>query len=169
MRHNFRTSSVRSALLPALLLLFSAAAGCHGPAKHLALPPEQAQQLLLDRNWLDRLPETPSDRLHVFRFVPTMGGGVYQDRTLYAGQFELFTFAQDGQTVLFRLHHTDEEARVPYVIERIPSEEGSPFDLHLHLDKSPRGPSDYYNIRDSRADLHDPDQQLRQLWNTAAK
>lgn len=137
--------------------LFSATllAGCHDAKNDRALPPPDARRLLLDRNWIDRLPESPTQRLHVFRFVPSMGGGVFQDRTLYAGQFELFHFDQDGARIHFRLPHTGEDVRVPFTIEPLQlPEKDSPFELHLHIADSPRGPSDYYSLRgESRSDL----------------
>src|SRR6201999_3428880 len=46
------------------------------------------KKLLIDRNWIDVMPKTERDKLHVYRFVPTMGGGVYQDRTIFKGTFE---------------------------------------------------------------------------------
>jgi hypothetical protein len=140
-----------------LLIAVGTTAGCRGPhgTKGTLVQPPEARQLLLDRNWLDRLPSSPQDRLHVFRFVPKMGGGVFQDRTLYAGQFELFHFDQDGQRIHFKLPHTDEDVRTPFAIERLHlPEEDAPFELHLHIDSSPRGPSDYYSLRgDGAADL----------------
>ena len=53
---------------------------------------DEARDLLIERNWMDRMPETERDHLFVYRFVPSMGGGVFQDRTLYKGTFELFAF-----------------------------------------------------------------------------
>ncbi|MFO0574431.1 MAG: hypothetical protein U1A78_10550 [Polyangia bacterium] len=146
--HRSLSIARRSALL-GLGLVAVLAAGCSGKAKTAALPPEEAQRLLLDRNWLDRLPESPSDRLHVFRFVPSMGGGVYQDRTLYAGTFELFTFEHDGQHIRFHLHHTGQEASAGYTIDRLAGD--GPLELHLHIADSPRGPQDYYSIRGMQA------------------
>ena len=63
---------------------------------------------LLDRNWLDRMPETDRDRLYVYRFVPSMGGGVFQDRTLFKGTFELFTFETADNEIRFVLPETKE-------------------------------------------------------------
>jgi hypothetical protein len=138
-------------LLAALALL----PGCRDAKREHALPPPEARRLLLDRNWLDRLPQTPQDRLHVFRFVPSMGGGVFQDRTLYAGHFELFHFDQDGRTIHFKLPHTDEARRAPFFIEPLHApDEDTPFELHLHIEDSPRGPADYYSLRgESSTDL----------------
>jgi hypothetical protein len=142
-------STPRLRALLGLGLVAALVAGCSGKSKPAALPPEEAQRLLLDRNWLDRLPESPTDRLHVFRFVPSMGGGVYQDRTLYAGTFELFTFEHDGQHIRFHLHHTGQEASAGYTIDRMLGD--GPLELHLHISDSPRGPHDYYSIRGMQA------------------
>ena len=81
-----------------LLFVMLLAGACSRPATN-ALPPKEAKELLVNRSWVDRLPQRSDDKLHVFRFTPSMGGGVYQDRTLFAGQFELFTFEQDGSRI----------------------------------------------------------------------
>ncbi len=106
---------------------------------------EEARLLLLDRNWIDRMPETPRDKLHVFRFVPTMGGGVFQDRTLFKGIFELFVFEASGEEIRFYMPETDERVRARYTIEAVDGPE--PFDLRLSIPDSPRGPKAYYGIR----------------------
>jgi hypothetical protein len=108
------------------------------------VPPDQAADLLINRNWLDVWPQSKDERLHVYRFTPAMGGGVYQDRTLFRGNFELFTFEVDGDHV--RIHLPDEDIRVNarYRIRRVDGPE--PFDLELTLDPSPRGPARYFGL-----------------------
>lgn len=165
-----RTSPLRSAVTVSLLCFAAlGAAGCRGKSA-ATVPADEARGLLLDRNWLDRLPQTPYDRLHVFRFVPSMGGGVFQDRTLYAGHFELFNFDHDGQTIHFHLHHTGEEHASGYTIERLPVGSQDPLELHLHIDDTPRGPADYYSIRgmQARSDK-DLEQDLSKLWSASHK
>jgi hypothetical protein len=107
----------------------------------------EAKRLLIDRNWIDRMPTTETDRLHVYRFVPTMGGGVFQDRTIYKGQFELFKFAVDGDKIHFNLPQTHDEVTSRFRIEKVSGPE--PFDLKLTIDDDPRGPDPhiYYGIR----------------------
>lgn len=105
----------------------------------------EAPALLIDRNWIDRMPESHGDRLHVFRFVPTMGGGVYQDRTLFKGTFELFTFSATGDELRFNLPQTGEKVRAAYTIEAVSGP--APFDLRLTIPDSPRGPKVYYGMR----------------------
>jgi hypothetical protein len=107
--------------------------------------PEEARSLLIDRNWLDRMPETERDRLHVYRFVPSMGGGVFQDRTLFKGTFELFSFKVDGNKILFDLHETKDKVASEFRIERVDGP--APFDLKLTIPDDPRGPKVYFGIR----------------------
>jgi hypothetical protein len=110
------------------------------------LSPDDARDVLIDRNWIDRMPETTTDRLHVYRFVPSMGGGVYQDRTLFKGTFELFMFkVERGDHIVFNLPETHEQVTSQFAIEKITGP--GPFDLKLTLSTDPRGPHEYYSIR----------------------
>lgn len=105
----------------------------------------EARKLLLDRNWIDRMPENHTDRLHVYRFVPSMGGGVYQDRTLFKGTFELFTFETSADEIRFSLPETRQKVVSKFRIENVKGPE--PFDLKLTIDADPRGPQVYFGIR----------------------
>jgi hypothetical protein len=110
------------------------------------LSASDARDVLIDRNWLDRMPETTTDRLHVYRFVPTMGGGVFQDRTLYKGTFELFTFkVERGDHIAFDLPETGEKVTSPFKIEKVDGP--APFDLKLTISGDPRGPGVYFGMR----------------------
>ena len=117
------------------------------------------RDLLIDRNWIDRMPETQRDKLHVYRFVPTMGGGVFQDRTLFKGTFELFRFkVESGDHIAFDLPETRERVTSDYKIERV---DQPPFDLKLTISPDPRGPGVYYGWRDeSDRDGHLLEQEL---------
>jgi hypothetical protein len=130
-----------------LLFLVAALAACSSSSSSSskAVSADEAGRLLIDRNWLDRMPETERDRLFVYRFVPTMGGGVFQDRTLYKGTFELFSFSVDGDRLRFVLHETKQDVTSPFTIERIDGP--APFDLKLTIPEDPRGPKVYFGIR----------------------
>jgi hypothetical protein len=106
---------------------------------------EHAKKLLVDRNWIDRMPETKDDRLHVYRFVPSMGGGVFQDRTLYKGTFELFKFEAGQGQIRFDLPETGDKVTSAFSIE--PVDGPKPFDLKLTISDDPRGPHVYYGIK----------------------
>lgn len=129
-----------------VLVALALAAGCspaeRGPAA-THLPPDEAARVLLDRNWIDRLPERASDRLHVYRFVPSMGGGVYQDRTVWKGSFELFTFEVRGDELRVATPEDGAARRTRFRVDRIAAgPEGT--DLRLVLEDPPRGPTTYY-------------------------
>ena len=135
----------------AALLLAACSHHDHSIAK------DSAQKILIDRNWIDVWPTKKTDKLHVFRFVPQMGGGVFQDRTVFKGTFELFKFQADGDQIQFDLPEKDEHVVSSYHIEKVDGPH--PFDLKLTVENDPRGPHVYYGILSE----HDPDgQQLEQ-------
>ncbi len=127
------------------LALAAALAACSSakPSPHVSA--DEAKSLLIDRNWLDTYPTSERDKLHVYRFVPNMGGGVFQDRTLFKGIFELFSFKATGTEITFTLHETHDEVTSAYTIEPVDGPE--PFDLKLTITDDPRGPKVYFGIK----------------------
>jgi hypothetical protein len=121
---------------------FATTAACGRETRSAAVPPDEAAELLINRNWLDRWPTGEKDRLHVYRFTPSMGGGVYQDRTLFAGKFELFTYQVEGHHLTIQWPNSKEEDRMVFRIDRVSGPE--PFDLRLELTTPSRGPRTYY-------------------------
>jgi len=71
-----------------------------------------------------------------------MGGGVYQDRTLFIGRFELFTYELGDDTVTIHWPDRRTRERVHYRIERVDGPE--PFDLRLTLEGTVMGPRVFY-------------------------
>ena len=122
----------------------AALAACHGKASP-QLTADDARSVLIDRNWIDRMPQTTTDRLHVYRFVPSMGGGVFQDRTLFKGTFELFMFKVEGDHLTFDLPETREKVTSQFTIETVDGP--APFDLKLTIWSDPRGPREYFGVR----------------------
>lgn len=144
------------------VLLIAVLAACSSSHKSTDIPDGEARRLLLDRNWIDRMPETERDKLHVYRFVPTMGGGVFQDRTLYKGTFELFMFRIEGDHIRFVLPETKQDERSQFKIENVSGPE--PFDLKLTIWTDPRGPHEYYGMRsETDKDGHLLEQRLHAL------
>lgn len=131
--------------------LLVALAACSHKTADRSVDREQAKKLLIDRNWIDVMPKTEREKLHVYRFVPSMGGGVYQDRTLFKGTFELFKFGVDGDQLEFDLLETHEKVRSQFHVETVDGPK--PFDLKLTIPNDPRGPREYYGVRAE----HDPD------------
>ncbi len=146
---------MRTVLLIALL-----GAACSPSKKSDIVDDGEARKLLLDRNWIDRMPETDRDRLHVYRFVPSMGGGVFQDRTLFKGTFELFMFETKGDEIRFNMPETHQKVVSKFHIERVDGPK--PFDLKLTIHADPRGPQVYYGMRsETDRDGHVLEQRLR--------
>ncbi|HEX3762483.1 MAG TPA: hypothetical protein VHW23_27465 [Kofleriaceae bacterium] len=134
---------MRTLLVASVLAL--AAAACSSSHDD-RLSASDARDVLINRNWIDRMPERTTDRLHVYRFVPDMGGGVYQDRTLFKGTFELFMFkVERGDHIVFQLPETHEKVTSQFQIEHVAGPQ--PFDLKLTIFSDPRGPHVYYGIR----------------------
>ena len=145
----------------ALVLVLVAA--CSSPRQQTTqLPDDQARDLLVNRNWIDHWPTTKTDRIHVYRFVPNMGGGVFQDRTIFKGTFELFRFETARDEIRFDLVETDQKVTSKFRID--PIDGPHPFDLRLTVEADPRGPQVYYGIRaETDADGHMLEQRLRAL------
>jgi hypothetical protein len=124
------------------------------------LASDDAARVLINRNWIDVWPTNKTDRLHVYRFVPGMGGGVYQDRTVFKGTFELFRFeVEGGERIVFDLPETHQRVTSLFTIETVAGPK--PFDLKLTLATDPRGPQVYYGIRaENDPDGHALEQKL---------
>ncbi|HVK73606.1 MAG TPA: hypothetical protein VM734_09805 [Kofleriaceae bacterium] len=137
--------NVIAALAVSVGLGLGASAGCTSDAPSTrVVDSKDAARLLIDRNWLDTWPQHHDDHLLVYRFVPSMGGGVYQDRTVFKGTFELFQFQPSGDSIAFSFPHTGEKVRAQYRIERVQGPK--PFDLKLTITPDPRGPGVYYGM-----------------------
>lgn len=139
---------LRTALLLLACGLGSSACDRSRGASSPPVDEAEARRLLVERNWLDVMPRDKDDRLHVYRFVPKMGGGVYQDRTVFAGSFELFTFETQARQIRFRFPHNGQTKVAAFRIERLGRGEQDDFDLRLTLTGSPRGPAVYYGWSD---------------------
>jgi hypothetical protein len=136
---------MRNLLAVSVLCALGALGACSSKSSQ-ELSANDARDVLINRNWIDRMPENTTDRLHVYRFVPSMGGGVYQDRTLYKGTFELFMFkVERGDHIVFNLPETREKVTSQFKIEQVDGP--APFDLKLTIVTDPRGPHVYYGMR----------------------
>jgi len=77
--------------------------------------------------------------------VPSMGGGVFQDRTIFKGTFELFQFETGADEIRFNLLETHDKVVSKFRIEEVDGPE--PFDLKLTIAADPRGRQVYYGMR----------------------
>lgn len=143
---------MRSSLLSSIWLSVVALtllAGCSRSPAPEVVSDGEARRLLVDRSWIDHNPRDKADRIYVYRFTPSMGGGVFQDRTLFVGSFELFFFAVEGSTIRFLFPQNGDKREATYRIEKLPRTGRDDFDLRLTLTNSPRGPAVYYGWSDA--------------------
>lgn len=131
----------------ALLLVATLVVACSSSPSSTSriVDDSEARKLLLDRNWIEHMPESERDRFHVYRFVPSMGGGVFQDRTIFKGTFELFKFETAADEIRFDLLETHDKVISKFRIEEVSGPK--PFDLKLTIEADPRGPRFYYGMR----------------------
>ncbi|HLU65104.1 MAG TPA: hypothetical protein VKZ63_02440 [Kofleriaceae bacterium] len=134
--------------LAALIATACGEDGDSAPAAQ-AVSPDEAARLLIDRNWMTSWPTSETERLNVYRFTPSMGGGVFQDRTLFRGTFELFTYQIDGEHLTIQWPHSKQEDRMVFRIDRVKGP--APFDLRLELSGTSRGPRTYYGRSEETA------------------
>lgn len=110
---------------------------------------DESAELFENRMWLDIWPENASDHFHLYQFIPALNhSGVYQDRTLFAGTFELFLYEVlviDGEAqVTITWPHTNRKVHLPFRITRVDGPK--PFDLKLEFTGPHRGPSVLYGM-----------------------
>lgn len=128
------------------ILLLALLGACSAPKQNTKeLDDAEAAKVLVNRNWVDHWPTTKTDKIHVYRFVPNMGGGVFQDRTIYKGTFELFRFDTNADEIEFDLVETNQKVVSKFRIDEIDGPH--PFDLRLTIHADPRGPQVYFGIR----------------------
>ena len=102
-----------------------------------------AGQLLTRRLWLDEEPRSNEQRFHVLVFDRDRSG-IYQDRTLWKGEFELFRYkAKDGGLVL-ELPGSKRTVKTGYRLERVKRGQA---DVRLTLDHAADGPSVYWGYK----------------------
>jgi hypothetical protein len=138
---------LRFLVLGLLLLATVAPAGCKGEPGGTPVSPDEAARLVVNRHWLDQLPEEGGPRFHVLLLLPAMQhSGVYQHRTMWKGDFELFFFKVQGDRLTFDLRGSRGKVSTAYHIERLQPDANQPFDLKLVLHTGVRGPRTYYSF-----------------------
>jgi len=146
--HATRTAIAAVVVATAVL---SAAACSRDASPGGSLPPDEATALLDKRIWLDKEPCGHSDVFHVLVFDRRSSSGVFQHRTIWKGDFELFKYeAQKGQLKLV-LPGSQKRVQTGFTVERAKRGDA---DVKLTLERAPHGPTVYYGYR---FDGHDAD------------
>jgi len=100
--------------------------------------------LVLDRLWVDRLPERPKDTINVFAAVTEQPIGVFQFASQWKGGFELFNYTASGSELRLVYPQTDEKEKVK--VRAWKCKQGE-MDYCLELAGASRGVKRYYSQR----------------------
>lgn len=129
--------------IAAAIVAATLAAACSKDAQRdqpQPLPPDQAAQLLSERIWLDKEPRSGGDRFHLMIFVDKELG-VYQDRTIWKGAFEMFLYKAKDKSLDVRLPGSRKAVKTTFRVEKARRGEA---DVKLTIDKPFAGPTTYY-------------------------
>ena len=99
--------------------------------------------LLLDRVWIDKIPEAYTDYMNAFLALEDHPVGIFQKASAYHIEAELFQFKRKDNKVHLLFPQTGKKKSFSYKISYC--DEVPPFDLCLDLSKNPwAGPKRYY-------------------------
>jgi hypothetical protein len=107
--------------------------------------------MLLDRIWIDGIPEGYTDYMNVFVALGEQPIGVFQKASSYRLEAELFQFRREGGKMAVIFPQTSTKKSFSYKISYC--DDLPPFDLCLDIDKNPwGGPRRYYGDSEETLD-----------------
>jgi hypothetical protein len=104
------------------------------------------KDVFFDRVWLDRLPQTPTEKFDVFLVLQDPGAGVFQNTSFYEGDYSVFGWEdhRPGRMKIIMLQN-QQRHELGYEI----TDKGcGGFDYCMRLRGAPRGAERYYSMRD---------------------
>jgi hypothetical protein len=155
---------MRTALAAAVAAISLSIACARATPEQAPSPPDEAADLLHERVWLDKEPRGWGDQFHLMVFDGDHSG-VYQDRTVWKGNFEVFIYEADGNTLDLRLPGSRKTMKTGFRIEK--SKRGE-ADVKLTLDKMPAGPTTYYGYRFDGGGAATPDAWVKATFGSVA-
>jgi len=105
--------------------------------------PEATKVTALDRIWIDHLPKTESDTIHVFAAISAEPMGVFQATSVWKGNFELFVYEAHGDTI--RAVFPQDKSREELKVSATECNEVRDMDYCLVIKGASRGPKKYYS------------------------
>jgi len=130
--------------------------------------------LIDGRVWLEKHPEKHTDKVHAAFFLSGYNIGLFDERSSYAGRYELFEFTREGSTVKGFFPQADKNWKLTYAVRAC--DDLPPFDLCLELSSNPwsagGAPKKYYGFRDADAESReasDISRSMRALARAAAE
>ena len=106
---------------------------------------DRGQSLVFDRLWVDHLPSSQTDAFDIFAAVTEQPIGVFDHRSQWKGEWELFRYEPRGDGQLEILYPASKgKARVSYRAWKC--NEKKDFDFCLEMSGG-KGPKKYYSQR----------------------
>lgn len=157
--------ATRTAIAAAVVAVAVLSQGaCSRDASHRgALPPDEATALLDKRIWLDKEPRGPRDEFHVMVFDRRSSSGIFQHRTIWKGQFELFIYEAQRGRIDMKLPGSHKRVQTGFTVERARRGDA---DVKLTLERTPQGPTVYYGYN---FEGHDADTWLAARFGAEAR
>ena len=112
-------------------------------AHHSAAPQStDDSKLALDRVWVDHIPKTERDTIQVFAAISEENFGVFQQTSVWKGNFELFRFQSSGDKIKATFPQDGDKEDITVKATRC--SEGQ-MDYCMEVSGSKRGVKKYYS------------------------
>ena len=104
--------------------------------------PPDANNLALDRVWIDHMPKHDRDTIQVFVAITEQPFGMFQATSQWKGSFELFRYESHGNEIRILYGQTGEREKVKARAKQCSERD---FDYCLDLDGASRGVKHYFS------------------------
>jgi hypothetical protein len=106
----------------------------------LRASPTDENELAFNRVWISHLPQHEKDKISIFAMIDEEEIGIFDERSLFQGDFDIFEYRKDGNSILITLLQTEKKSKSSFKASRC-NEKG--FDFCLEIRGNQRGPSRY--------------------------
>lgn len=108
---------------------------------------EQKDSILVNRLWVDHVPEKETDAFDIFAVLTRRPVGVFQHGSLWEGEWAMFEWQMKGENkdLHIRFPQSGQTATIEWVIQ---DSRKAPFDYCLTLRGNPRGPEKWYSRKE---------------------
>ncbi len=120
-----------------LLAVVMVSVGCSGPEAKVD------KMTALDRIWIDHLPKTESDTIHIFAAITQEPMGIFQATSQWKGNFELFVHEAHGDTI--RAVYPQDRSKEELKVSARTCSDMRDMDYCLEIKGASRGPKKYYS------------------------
>lgn len=100
---------------------------------------ELAASMLVDRFWIDRIPEAPMDKFNFYIFSSEDDIALNdQAQSIYRHLLEIFVFKASARDIQYQFPHDRRKGKTAYTIEKLARPDENQIDLKLTLTADPQ-------------------------------